>query len=393
MHDVVKPIAPTPAPTRQRKRRKQIVRALIGLFALFLLIVGIRAMQIRKLMGMKMQMPPTTVSSAQVQQQDWAPTLPAIGSVSAVQGAMVAAELGGVVAEIGFENGAMAKKGEVLLRLDSSSEEAQLKTAEADAQLAKADLDRARELAARKVLSKAEFDAADSKLKQKEGVVDNMRAMIAKKQIRAPFDGQLGIRLVNLGQMITPGQQVVSLQSLDPVFVDFNLPQQELPKLQPGLEVHVRTDALPGRDFAGKLTAINSSVDTTTRNVAVQATLANPDHALRPGMFVKLDVSLAEKHPALVVPGTAISYAPYGDSVFVIEKKKDEKTGQESLALRQQFVRIGQARGDFVEVTQGVKAGQQIVSTGVFKLRNGIPVRINNTLAPKPELSPKPADT
>src|SRR6266702_623307 len=288
---------------------------------------------------------------------------------------------------------AEARKGDVLMKLDTSSEEAQLRTAEADLQLARADLERARDLAARKVISKAEIDAAESKFKQKEGAADNLRAMITKKQVRAPFDGQLGIRQVNVGQMINAGQQVVALTALDPVYVDFALPQQELAKLSAGFEVRVHTDAVPGREFKGKLTAINSMVDTVTRNVTLQATLENPDHALRPGTFAKVEVMLPEKHKALVVPGSAISYAPFGDSVFVIETKKDEKTGKESQSIRQQFVKVGEARGDFVSITDGLKAGETIVSTGVFKLRNGMPVTINNDLAPNPQVNPTPVDS
>jgi membrane fusion protein (multidrug efflux system) len=280
-----------------------------------------------------------------------------------------------------------------LIKLDTSSEAAQLRTAEADLELARANLERSRDLAARKVISKSEQDAAESAFGQKQGAVDNMRSMIKKKEIHAPFDGQLGIRQVNVGQTINAGQQVVALTALDPVYVDFALPQQELSKLSNGLEVRVQTDALPGKEFKGYLTAMNSTVDTVTRNVGVQATLENPDHALRPGMFAKVEVELPEKHKTLVVPGSAISYAPFGDSVFVIEKKKDEKTGKESQAIRQQFVRLGEARGDFVAINEGLKAGETVVSTGVFKLRNGMPVVINNDLAPKPELNPKPADT
>jgi membrane fusion protein (multidrug efflux system) len=236
------------------------------------------------------------------------------------------------------------------------------------------------------VISKAELDAAESKFKQKEGVVQH-------KEVRAPFDGQLGIRQVNVGQMIKEGQEVVALTALDPVYVDFALPQQELAKLSAGFEVRVRTDAVPGRDFKGKLTAVNSMVDTVTRNVTLQATLDNPDHALRPGTFAKVEVMLPEKHKALVVPGSAISYAPFGDSVFVIEKKKDPKTGKEGQAIRQQFVRVGEARGDFVSIADGLKPNETIVGTGVFKLRNGMAVTIDNTLAPKPQVNPTPVDS
>jgi membrane fusion protein (multidrug efflux system) len=345
------------------------------------------------MMSTPMVMPPTTVSSAVVKEEDWAPTLSAIGSVSAVQGAVVSTELGGVVAEIEFQNGGVAKKGDVLMRLDSSAEEAQLHTAEADLELARANLERIRNLAAQKVVSKQELDAAQSTFGQKQGAVDNMRAFITKKQVRAPFDGMLGIRQVNVGQMINSGQQVVQLTALDKVYVDLALPQQTLPELATGYEARVHADGLLGHEFKGKVSAINSMVDPVTRNVGVQATLENPDHALHPGMFVKVDVILPQKSKTLVIPGSAVSYAPYGNSVFVIEKKKDPKTGKESESLRQAFVRIGEARGDFVAITEGLKAGDVVVSTGVFKLRNGMSVVINNDLAPKPQLNPKPVDS
>jgi membrane fusion protein, multidrug efflux system len=390
MHDVAQPTSTEP----QIRRTRSGMRAAIGLLvALIILLGGLKFMQIGKMMSMKPPMPVETVSSAQVKEEDWAPTLSSVGSISAVQGAVVSTELGGVVAEVGFESGALAKKGDVLLKLDTSSETAQLRTAEADLELARANLQRTRDLAARKVVSKSELDAAESTFGQKQGTVDNMRSMMGKKEVRAPFDGQLGIRQVNVGQMINSGQQVVSLQVLDPVFVDFALPQQQLARLTAGLEARVHTDAVPGNEFVGQLTAINSSVDTATRNVQLQATLKNPDHSLRPGMFVTVDIILPEKHKALIIPGTAVSYAPYGDSVFVIEKQKDPKTGKESQALRQQFVRVGEARGDFVSITTGLKSGETIVGAGVFKLRNGMAVTINNDLAPKPQENPTPADS
>ena len=395
MHDVAKSISGVPTQTKVRPRRRWRSLALaIGLLvAIVAFVFGIKVLQIGKMMSTPMVMPPTTVSSAVVKEEDWAPTLSAIGSVSAVQGAVVSTELGGVVAEIDFQNGGVAKKGDLLMRLDSSAEEAQLHTAQADLELARANLERERNLAERKVVSKQEFDAAQSTFGQKQGAVDNMRSFITKKEVRAPFDGMLGIRQVNVGQMINSGQQVVQLTALDKVYVDFALPQQNLPQLGTGYDARVHADALPGREFKGKVTAINSMVDTVTRNVGVQATLENPDHVLRPGMFVKVDVILPEKSKTLVIPGSAVSYAPYGNSVFVIEKGKDPKTGKESQSLRQAFVRIGEARGDFVSVTEGLKAGDVVVSTGVFKLRNGMPVVINNDLAPKPQLNPRPMDS
>ena len=375
------------------RRKRPLAGAIFALIALFLVLADIKALQFNKMMSSKPPAQVETVTSATVKEENWAPTFSSVGSVSAVQGAVVSTELPGVVSQIGFENGGEAKKGELLMQLDASSEEAQLHSAEADLELAKADWERAQGLSSGKVISKAELDSAESKFKQKAAVVDQMRSMIEKKTVRAPFAGQLGIRQVNIGQMINAGQEVVPLTSLDSVFVDFALPQQDLAKLSQGLEVTVRTDAVPGQEFRGKLTAINPMIDTATRNVELQATLANPDHLLRPGMFAKVQVALPEKQKALVIPGTAVSYAPYGDSVFVIEKKKDPKTGEESQSIRQQFVRVGESRGDFVSVTEGLKRGETVVGTGVFKLRNGMAVTINNDLAPKPELNPTPADT
>jgi len=390
MHDVAKPLS---TKLNMRTKRGAVVAAIGGVLALVVLLAGIKAMQIGKMMRSPQMMPATTVTSAEVKEQDWAPTLSSVGSVSAVQGAVISAELAGIVSEISFENGAEAKKGDVLMKLDTSQEEALLRSAAAEAQLARTDLERSRDLAMKKVVSSAELDSAQSKFTRLNAVVDQMRSNIAKKTVIAPFDGQLGIRQVNVGQMINAGQQVIALTALDSVYVDFALPEQHLSKLTKDLEVRVRVDALPGREFKGKLTAINSMLDPVTRNVPLQATLENTDHALHPGMFAKVDVVLPVKESVLAIPATAISYAPYGDSVFVIEKKKDAKSGRESQVLRQQFVRTGETRGDFVTVTNGLKAGEVIVSSGVFKLRNGMEVTINNQLAPKPEISPSPAQT
>ena len=393
MHDVARPVSTRPMQSRPKQRRKGIVIAIALLVAICVFAFGIKALQIGKMMSTPQTMPPTTVSSTTVKEEDWAPRLTAVGSVSAVEGAVISAELAGIVSEINFQNGAEAKKGEVLMKLDASQEEALLRSAEAEAQLARTDLERSRDLAMKKVVSSAELDSAQSKFRRQSALVDQMRSSIAKKTLIAPFDGQLGIRQVNVGQMINAGQQVVALTGLNSVYVDFALPEQYLSKLAKDLEVTVRADAFPDREFKGKLTAINSMVDPVTRNVPLQATLENPDHALHPGNFAKVEVALPETKKTIVIPGSAVSYAPYGDSVFLIEKQKDPKTGKESQVLRQQFVRIGDARGDFVAVTQGLKAGQTVVGTGVFKLRNGMAVAVNNDLAPKPELNPKPADT
>ena len=376
-----------------RRSKRPVLGTVFTLFCVFFVIADVKLLQFKKMTSSPMTMPPTTVTSADVKTADWQPMLTAVGSISPVQGAMISAELAGTVAEINFQSGALVKKGDVLLKLDASAEIAQMRSAQADAELAKNDLERARGLSERKVISAAEFDAAQSKYAQKKAAVENMQSAIDKKQIHAPFDGTAGIRAVNPGQMVKVGDQLVSLQALGQVFVDFSLPQQQLADIKPDLPVKVRTDAIPDREFEGKLTAVNSSIDPTTRNVSLQATLDNPDNALRAGMFVRVTVLLPQKNPTLYIPATSVSYAPYGNSVFVIEKKSDEKAKKEDLILRQQFIRTGETRGDFVAVTNGLKANEQVVSTGVFKLRNGMNVVIDNKLAPKSELAPKPADS
>jgi len=375
------------------KTRLFVLGTVLAVLSILLLLADIKMLQFRKMGAARPQMPPTTVTSAEVKKADWQPMLTAVGSISPVQGAMISAELAGTVAEINFQSGSLVKKGDVLLKLDASAEIAQMRSAYADAELAKNDLDRARGLADRKVISAAEFDAAQSKYTQKKAAVENMQSAIDKKQIHAPFDGTAGIRAVNPGQMVKVGDPLVSLQALGQVFVDFSLPQQQLSDVKPDLPVKVTTDAIPDREFEGKLTAVNSSIDPTTRNVTLQATLDNQDNALRSGMFARVKVLLPQKKQTLFIPATAVSYAPYGNSVFVIEKKSDEKNKQENLILRQQFIRTGETRGDFVAITDGLKADEQVVSTGVFKLRNGMNVVVDNKLAPKSELNPKPADS
>lgn len=375
--------------------RSRIVQVVFALIVILLVLAGLKKAQINKITGpgARMMMSAQTVTSADVREVEWQPILSAVGSISPVQGATISAEVPGTVAEIAFESGANVKKGDLLARIDAAVEEAQMRAAEAEAKLAEADLERARDLAQRKVIAQSELDTTEAKYKQKVATLDNMRSLIDKKTIRAPFDGAAGIREVNIGQMVNVGQHIVSLQTLDPVFADFSLPQQRLAQLAPGLEVRVRTDAYPDREFKGKLTAINSSIDVATRSLPLQATLENPEHLLKAGMFAKIQVLLPATKPALVIPVTAISYAPYGDSVYVIEKKKDEKSGKEITTIRQQFVRLGEARGDLVAVTTGLKAGEKVVGTGVFKLTNGMAVQVDNKLAPNPQESPKPENT
>lgn len=335
-------------------------------------------------------MPPTTVTAAPVEEQTWSDNLSATGSLAAVQGVMVTAEVPGRVAKIAFEAGAVVKEGDLLVELDTSTEEAQLQAAEATAALAKANLQRAQELRKNNTNSPAELDASDAQAKQALAQAEQIRAVVAKKHIRAPFAGRLGLRLINLGQNLKDGEAITTLQTLDPIFVNFSLPQQRLAQLAPGVEVQVTSDAAPAAIFKGKITAISPEVDMLTRNIRVQATIANSEEKLRAGMFANVQVILPTEKKVLAIPVTAVLGAPYGDSVFVVEEKKDEKTGQVQQVLRQQFIRVGEARGDFVDVVDGLKPGEKVVTSGVFKLRAQMPVTIDNKLAPKAELDPKP---
>ena len=386
--------APSAAPKRPKKRRP-VLKVVLGLVAIAVVIFGIKGWQIASMMsaGAKMQMPPTTVTAIAVEQVEWQPRLGAVGTIAPVQGATISAEVAGTVAEVLFQSGTPVKKGDMLLKLDTSAEEAQLRSAQADFELAKSEFERAQDLANRRVISKAELDAASARFAQAQAAVQNVESAIAKKQIRAPFDGMAGIREVNVGQTVPVGQRLVTLQSLDPVYVDFSLPQQDLAVVQPGLPVTVQTDAVPNQQFTGELTAVNSAIDPATRSIPLQATLPNPKHLLRAGMFAHVQVVLPESKTVLRVPITAVKYAPYGNSVYVIENQKDEKSGEERLMLNEKFIRTGETRGDFVAVTEGLQANQQVVSTGVFKLRNKAPVVIDNKLAPEFSENPKPPNT
>jgi membrane fusion protein, multidrug efflux system len=355
---------------------------------------GIKVLQIRALIaaGKAHVQPPETVSTALAHEEKWQGTVTAIGSITAVQGVLVTPEIPGAVREIAFESGAVVPKGALLVRLDTSSEEAQLRAIAAQVELARLNVARARNLHADKTVSQSDLDAAEATLKQYEANADTVRATIEKKTIRAPFAGQLGIRSVNLGQYLDPGKPIVSLQSLTPVYADFALPQQELARLKTSMRVRVSTDAYPGQQFDGTLSAINPDLDPGTRSVGLQATFQNPDERLRPGMFARVELLLSEEDKVLVIPATAVLSAPYGDSVYVVESKTDQE-GKPALTARQQFVRLGRARGDFVSVESGLKPGDRVASAGLFKLRNGVTVVENNSLAPKSELAPRPTDS
>ena len=372
--------------------KKRILLSLLGLLLVIGILAGIKGLQIFKMVGAKESFapPPETVTTVLAHPESWEITVPAMGSLEAVQGVTVAAELPGKVANISFTPGAQVQAGSILLQQDTSSEEAQLQAAEAQAALTKSNFARLRLLLETNAVSQAAYDDGEAKYKQAVAQTHEIRATIAKKTIRAPFSGRLGIRLVNLGQILKEGEAIVSLQALNPIFVNFMLPQQELSRVRSGFSVRITSDALPGQTMPGKITALNPQADNATRNVRVQATAANKEERLHPGMFASVAVVLPGKNQVLAIPATAVLPAPYGDSVFVVEEKKNEKTGKPDLAVRQQFVRLGERRGDFVAIASGLEAGATVVSSGVFKLRNGQSVVVDNALNPKFSLNPKP---
>ncbi|MGE5248438.1 MAG: efflux RND transporter periplasmic adaptor subunit [Verrucomicrobiota bacterium] len=368
---------------------KRVLVTLVGVLLVIGALAAVKVLQIRAMVAQAKETvpPPETVTTAPVRAESWETTLSAVGSLTAVQGVTVAAELSGKVVEIAFRAGAKVAHGDLLIRQDTSSEEAQLPGAVAQADLARTVLARDAKMLEDQIISQAEYDASVARLKQADAQVDLIRATISKKTIRAPFGGRVGIRQINLGQLLREGDPIVTLQSLDPIFVNFTLPQQELARLRTGLPVRVTCDCLPSRSIGGRITAITPLVDADTRNVSLQATVANREERLRPGMFVTAEVGLPVRMKVLVIPSTAVLHAPYGDSVFVVETGKEEKEGKK---VRQRFVRLGDERGDFVAVIDGVREGETVVSTGVFKLRNDQTVTVDNRLAPTFRENPTP---
>lgn len=378
----------------QRVMKKRALLTVIALLVVIGILAGVKTLQIRKLLAQKdaMAPPPEVVTTFTARQESWETALGAVGSLTAVQGIEVTTELPGKVIRIAFAPGSRVKAGDLLLEQDTATEQAQLRAAESAASLARLTLDRYRTLLEKDSIAKAVFDNADAQYRQAVAQADALKAIIARKTIRAPFSGRLGVRMVSLGQFLKEGTPVVSLQAMDPLYVNFLLPQQELARLRVGLTVRVSSDSAPGLALNGTLSAVNPDVDAATRNVRAQATVANPDEILRPGMFVNLSLVLPDREQVVVIPATAVSYAPYGDSVFLVEEKKDEKIGASGLVVRQQFVRLGARQGDLVAVTSGLAPGQTVVSTGVFKLRNGQAVVLDNRLAPEFTANPKPAN-
>lgn len=357
-------------------------------------VVGVKLSQFQAMgaAGEQMVMPPEVVNVLEVRSEQRQPHITAVGSITAKNGTAVSTESEGMVRAIYFEPGARVKQGDPLLQLDIEVEQAQLRSAEAAAQSAQLSLKRVQELRKTSSVSQSDIDIAVSNAKQADAQVDYIRALIAKKTVRAPFSGKLGIRQISEGQFLPQGNAVVSLQSLDPVYVEFSVPQQKLAQLKSKLPVTVTTDVYAGREFQGIITAINPEIDVATRNVRIQATLQNPGELLLPGMFVALKVLLGQPEKVLLIPETAIMHGAEGDTVFVIdESTRSDK--DDSYQIAQKPVRLGGHMGDFVVVSEGLSAGEKVVSTGVFKLRPGLAVVIDQRLAPTFHLTPTPDNT
>jgi membrane fusion protein (multidrug efflux system) len=375
-----------------------MLKRMIGMLTATLLIVAalgfVKFQQIQTAIaeGAAFQPPPEAVTTVVAEEAEWPLTLSAIGTTAAVQGVTVSADLPGTVERISFESGRAVRAGEVLAIQDTRQEQAQLAAIEARRELATTTFQRVQELLKEKVISKAEFDRAAAELQQTEAQLGEIKAVIQRKTIRAPFSGALGIRQVNLGQYLAGGDPLVTLQSLNPIYVNFGVPQQSAGKVPVGRVVKVTTADGGGMAWTGRVTALDSIVDEATRNIQVQATLPNPDGKLRPGMFVQAEVTLGPSQPSVVLPASAINFAPYGDSVFVVTDMKGED-GRSYRGVRQQLVKVGPSRGDQVAIVSGVKPGEEVVTSGLFKLRNGAAVQINNAVRPGNSPTPKPGNS
>lgn len=333
------------------------------------------------------QLPPEYVTSATVTEETWNQTLDAVGSLTAVQGVTVSSEVPGKITKIHFESGETVTEGQLLVELDTTAEEAQLAAAAADVQLAKVSLDRTEKLRSTHTVAQAELDSARATFLSASAQMENLSAVIEKKKISAPFTGRLGIRQIDKGQFLNNGDAIVSLQSLDPIYVDFSFPQKWISLVALDMEVEVKVDSYPELSFKGRISAINPEVEISTRTISLRATLDNSDDKLLPGMFSQVSVNLPDEKSFMVVPSTAILYNSFGDSVFVITENDGQKM------VEQHFVQLGEARGDFVVITKGLEVGKEVVSTGAFKLRHGVSVIVNNDLAPKAEINPNPSDS
>lgn len=374
--------------------KKRIILTTLIAVAVAGAIFGYKFMTIRKAMAAmaSTKRPPATVTTASATPQTWVSTLSAIGTVESYQGVTLKSEIEGRIIKLGFDSGAAVKEGDVLVELDSETERAQLRSLEAAARLAAASLERARELRATNTNTAAELDAAEATHAQALAAIDVLKATLAKKRIVAPFAGRVGIRQVNIGQFLNKGEVLATLEAVEPAYVDFALPQQELPQLAAGLPVRITVDAFPGRTFEGRIEAINPRVSDATRNVRVRAIVPNADETLRPGLFAHVTVELPKATEVLELPVTAVVYSPYGNSVYVVVEKTGAD-GSKQLVAEQRFITTGAKRGDQVAIVKGLAAGEQVVTAGQMKLRNGAPVKVDNRVVPANSPTPKPTQS
>jgi membrane fusion protein, multidrug efflux system len=344
-------------------------------------------------MGASFQMPPTSVTTVIAKRATWPSTLSVVGTVAAIQGVTVSADLPGTVDKIHFESGQSVHAGDVLVELDIRQETAQLANAEAQRELARVQYERSEQLVNAGVIAKSEFDNAAAQRKSTEAQVNDIKAAIGRKTIHAPFTGVLGLRQISLGQYLASGQAIVSLESLNPIYVNFGVPQEDTGKMSLGRSVSVTNEDLRGLEFSGRITALDSVINEQTRNIQIQATLHNPGDKLRPGMYVQVELPLGAPRNVIPLPASAINYAPYGDSVFVVTDMKDEKTGKTYRGVRQQVVKVQGTRGDQVAIVSGLNPGDEVVSAGSFRLRNGAPVQVNNSVQPSNSTHPTPEES
>ena len=375
---------------------------ILGLFALIAVLVAIKFTQISSLMNMGKEMakagpPPETVATATAQTQSWEGTLSAVGSITAAKGVVVSNDAPGVVSHIYFESGAVVRQGQTLADLDTSVERAQLASSRAKVDLATLTVNRSRALVKSNTIAQSAADNDESQLKTASTDANAIAAQIDRKIVRAPFSGRLGIREINLGQYLNSGTRITVLEAIDTVYVDFTLPQQRLGEIKIGMPIRVTIEGTEGVPREGTIAAVDPEVDATTRTIKVRAAVPNKEETLRPGMFANVSVVLPDQGKLVTVPATSLVHASYGDSVFVVEDKKDDSggvaagpDGNPRQVARQQFVRVGASAGDFVAILDGVAAGQAIVSAGAFKLRNGSAVTVNNEVKVDPQLSPHP---
>ena len=362
-------------------KRMILMLAVMALFVGALGFVKFRQIQTAIAQGSSFQPPPDAVTTIVAQREEWPATLAVIGTMAAVQGVTVSTDLPGTVDRIDFESGKPVRAGEVLVQLDTRQERSQLAALEAQRDLARLNFARMKDLLQQKVIAQSEYDRAMTDQKETDARLGEIQTTIERKNIRAPFSGILGIRQVNRGQYLAAGDPVVGLQKLNPIYVNFGVPQQDAGQIRVGRDVRITAEDLESSDFSGRVTAIDSRVDEKTRNVQVQATLANPEGKLRPGMFVQTELNLGASRSVIALPAPAISYAPFGDSVFIVTDLKDPN-GKAYRGVRKQFVKLGGSRGDQVAVVSGINPGDDVVSSGVFKLRNGAAVQINNKVTP-----------